>query len=136
MDKELLSILNDIAKTDILNVVITFVLAAIVILLLRTVAEAAAGFIQLRLDQHLAIGSLVEIYGKKGFIKEVSLFTITIETEYEFIRVPTKQWRFTEMLILKGCGPLPDRRKDDEKKKITNENGETKVCVCKFTNKI
>lgn len=111
---DVLDALNQIIQTNITSIVFTFVLSAVVLLLLRTVAEAAAGFIQLRLDQHLAIGSLVEVYGRQGFIKQVSLFTITIETDSEFIRIPTKQWRFIEMFILKNP-PIRDRRKDDTK---------------------
>jgi len=118
---DVLNALNQIVQTDITKIVCTFVLAAVVLLLLRAIAEAAAGFIQLRLGQHLAIGSRVEIYGKQGHIKKVSLFTITIETEYEFIRVPTKQWRFSKILILKDIDPLEDRRKRERREEDKHE---------------
>lgn len=133
--------LNDIVQTNITSIVITFILAAVILLLLKTIAEAAAGFIQLRLDQHLAIGSFVEIYKKQGFIKQVSLFTITIETDHEYIRVPTKQWRFTKMLILKDSHPIRDRRKEDKNVekikdlvKETIKEG-TELCNCPVINK-
>lgn len=148
---DVINALDGVVQTNITQIIITFVLAMVVLLLLKVVAEAAAGFIQLRLDQHLAIGSLVEVFGKKGFIKSVTLFTITIETEYEFIRIPTKQWRLSKFLILKGCGPLPDRRKNDKKKKVVVDypiiesnpihvpnikKDSDKECVCKFTNQV
>lgn len=158
---DVINALNGIIQTNITYIVVTFVMAATFLLLLKTLAEALTGYIQLRLDQHLAIGSLVEVYGKVGFIKQVSIFTVTIETEYEFIRVPTKRWRLTKFLILKGCGPIPERRKSDKKKKdkskieikkdepkvetpvvakveekIKEKRDIVKPCACKFTDKI
>lgn len=149
---DIIEALNGIIQTNITYIVVTFIMATVVLLLLKTLAEALTGYIQLRLDQHLAIGSLIEVYGKSGFIKHVSIFTVTIETEHEFIRVPTKRWRLTKFLILKGCGPIPQRRKGDKKKKVEpppkveepknpvapveEKRKVIRQCSCKFTNQI
>ncbi len=107
---EIIIAIQQIIKTNIVGLVITFVLIATFFLLLKVIAEALAGYIQFRLDQYISIGSPIEIYGKKGRIKEVSIFTITIETRCGFVRVPTKLWRASRFLILKDRIALEDLR--------------------------
>ena len=98
--KEIVDALDQIQKTNIDSLIISFLMAVVVLMLLKIVAEAITGYIQFRLDQHIAIGSPVEIYGKKGRIREVTIFTITIETSCGFIRVPTKAWRVSKFISL------------------------------------
>jgi len=113
--KEIVDALDQIQKTNIDSIIISFLTAAVTLMLLKIVAEAVAGWIQLRLDQHIAIGSDVEIYGKKGKIKEITIFTVTIETECGFIRVPTKNWRTSKFISLKNI--VPHNRCLDDKLK-------------------
>jgi len=112
--QEVLTALDQIQKTNIDSIIISFLIAAVALMLLKIVAEAISGYIQFRLDQHIAIGSPVEIYGKKGRIREVTIFTITIETECGFIRVPTKSWRVSKFISLKNVVPH-NRRLEDKK---------------------
>jgi len=112
--QEVLTALDQIQKTNIDSIIISFLIAAVALMLLKIVAEAISGYIQFRLDQHIAIGSPVEIYGKKGRIREVTVFTITIETECGFIRVPTKSWRVSKFISLKNIVPH-NRRLEDKK---------------------
>lgn len=111
--QEVINALDQIQTSNIHSIIISFLIAAVVLMLLKIVAEAIAGFIQLRLDQHVALGSAIEIYGKRGRIKEVSLFTVTIETDCGFVRVPTKSWRSSRFLILKDRAQLRNRRSTD-----------------------
>jgi len=111
--KEILDALDQIQKTNIDSIIISFLIAAVTLMLLKIIAEAIAGYIQFRLDKHIAIGSDVEIFGKAGRIKEITIFTITVETDCGFIRVPTKSWRSSRFIALKNR-VLWDRRKDDK----------------------
>ena len=120
-EKELFVMLQQIIKTGIVDWVTLFIIGATIILLLKTIAEAAAGYIQIRMDKHIAIGSVIEVYGKKGRIKELSMFTITIETDCGFIRIPTKSWRTSQYFILKDRMALKNRRDADKPKEIINE---------------
>ncbi len=111
--QEVLDALDQIQKTNIDSIVISFLIAAVALMLLKLIAEAITGYIQLRLDQHIAIGSPVEVYGKKGRIKDVNIFTVTIETQCGFIRIPTKSWRTSKFINLKDELVLQNRRKSD-----------------------
>lgn len=111
---DVIQALDQIQKTNIDTIVISFLITAVVLMLLKIVAEAITGYIQLRLDQHIAIGTTVDVYGKRGRIKDVSVFTITIETECGFIRVPTKSWRASRFIIMKDRQALHNRRKEDK----------------------
>ena len=82
--------LNQVIQTQIFEMIVMFIVVATIMMLLKVVAEGLTGYIQFRLDKHIAIGSPIEIFGKKGIIKEISVFTITVETECGYIRVPTK----------------------------------------------
>jgi hypothetical protein len=113
--KEVIEALDQIQKTNIDSIVISFLIAAVALMLLKIIAEAITGYIQVRLDQHIAIGSPVEIYGKKGRISAFTIFTITVETQCGFIRVPTKSWRTSKFITLKDKLVLHNRRKDDDK---------------------
>jgi len=115
--KEIVEALDQIQKTNIDSLIISFLVTVVVLMLLKVVAEAITGYIQFRLDQHIAIGSPVEIYGKKGRIREVTVFTITIETECGFIRVPTKSWRVSKFISLKNIVPHNRRLEDKIKGK-------------------
>jgi hypothetical protein len=110
---EVIEALDQIQKTNIDSIVVSFLIAAVALMLLKIVAEAIAGYIQLRLDQNIAIGSPVEVYGKKGRINHISIFTVTVETDCGFIRIPTKSWRVSRFIALKDRLELRNRRKDD-----------------------
>jgi hypothetical protein len=112
--QEVITALEQIQKTNIDSIIVSFLIAAVALMLLKIVAEAITGWVQLRLDQHIAIGTTVEVYGKKGRIKEISVFTITIESQCGYIRVPTKAWRASRFLILKDTQKLHNRRKEDK----------------------
>jgi len=113
--KEIVDALDQIQQTNIDSLIISFLLAVVVLMLLKIVAEAITGYIQFRLDKHIAIGSPVEIYGKKGRIRDATIFTINVETECGFIRVPTKSWRASKFISLKDTVPH-NRRADDKLK--------------------
>lgn len=113
--QEVIEALDQIQKTNIDSIIISFLIAAVALMLLKIVAEAITGWVQLRLDQHIAIGSDVEVYGKKGKILEVSIFTVTVETECGYIRIPTKSWRGSRFITLKSSAKH-NRRKDDKLK--------------------
>ena len=98
---EITQIIDHVIKSKIHMVVISFILGTTALLLLKIIAEAITGYIQFRLDQHVAIGSPVQIYGLKGRIREASIFTITVETHIGFIRIPTKVWRLSKYIVLK-----------------------------------
>ena len=114
---EILLALEQIFTTKILELFVGFIVAATVMLLLKIIAEAIAGHIQFRLDKHISIGSPVEIYGKKGRVRDVTLFTITVETDCGFIRIPTKSWRASKFLMLKDQIFFYNKRKEDKKNK-------------------
>ena len=111
---EITNALDQIFQTQILEIFMSFIIAATVLLLLKIVAESLVGYIQFRLDKHIAIGSPVEVYGKKGRIKEISIFTITVESDCGYIRVPTRVWRGSKYLTLKDQMLLRNRRAGDE----------------------
>ena len=98
---DIIAIIDHVVQSRIHTVVVSFVLGTTALLLLKTIAEAITGYIQFRLDQHVAIGSPVELYGFKGRIREASIFTITVETLNGYIRVPTKEWRGSRYIVLK-----------------------------------
>lgn len=111
--QEVIEAIDQVYATNVHSIIVSFLIAAVLLMLLKIVAEAITGYIQLRLDQHVALESAVEVYGKRGILKEVSLFTVTIETECGFVRVPTKSWRSSRFLILKDRNELLKRRKED-----------------------
>jgi len=113
--QDVLNALDQIQQTNIESIIISFLVAAVALLLLKISAEAIAGYIQFRLDRYIAIGCPVEIYGKKGRVKDISVFTITVETDCGFVRVPTKLWRSSRFISLKDMMVLRNRRKDDIK---------------------
>ena len=112
--QDVIDAIGQVYQTNIQSIILSFLISAVVLMLLKIIAEAIAGFIQLRLDQHVAIGTTVEIYGKRGRLKDVSLFTVTIETQCGYVRIPTKDWRASKFLILKDDQPLHNRRKEDK----------------------
>lgn len=112
---EILETIDKIQKTNIDSIIISFIVAAVALMLLKIVSEAIAGYIQVRLDEHIAIGSDVEIFGHIGKIKDVSIFTVTVETDRGYIRTPTKLWRASKFLVLKNKIQL-NRRKEDKQK--------------------
>lgn len=110
---EIITALDQIFKTNILSLVGSFIFATTVFMLLKMVAESLTGYIQFRLDKHLAIGSPIEVYGKQGRIDDITIFTITVQTDCGFIRVPTKSWRASKFIVLKDNLVLRNRRKGD-----------------------
>lgn len=115
--EELMLVLKQILQINLFDVIFLFIITATVFMLLKIVAESLAGYIQFRLDKFISIGSPVEIYDKKGRIKGVTIFTVTVETDCGFIRIPTKTWRNSKFLTLKDQMILHTRRKDDKEKR-------------------
>lgn len=114
----IIKIVDVVIRTKIHILLINLIIAGIILMLLKTIAEAISGYIIFRSDMHICIGTPVEIYGKRGRIIDASFFTISIETDCGFIRVPTKEWRSSKYLILKDSMILRNRRVDDIKKVI------------------
>jgi hypothetical protein len=114
--QDVVNALDQIQTSNIHSIIVSFLIAAVALLILKIIAEAITGYIQLRLDQHVALGSAIEVYGKRGILKEVSLFTVTIETECGYVRVPTKSWRSSRFLILKDRRNIVARKIEDKHK--------------------
>lgn len=112
---DIIAIVDHVVQSKLHTLIVTFVITATVLLLLKQIAEALTGYIQFRLDQHVGIGTPVEVYGLRGRIKETSIFTITIETKDCFIRVPTKEWRFSQYRVLRDTVLCDDICKEEKK---------------------
>ena len=122
VDKQIYDLFTLIDK-ELFYIILKILIAVIFIILVKTIAEHTVGYILYILDKHICVGSPIEIYNKKGRIKEVSLFTITIETECGFIRVPTKYWRISQVIILKDKMNLRNRRLTDRQNvEVINED--------------
>jgi len=92
---------------------IKLLIGAVVILLLKIITENITSYLMFRIDRHVGIGTPVEVYGKKGRIREASWFEITIETDCGFIRIPPKHWRTSKYIVLKDQLILRNRRITD-----------------------
>lgn len=101
MEAELVKQTLDVFHSKFYVVIFDFIVVAVVILTLKNVAEHIAGFIMIRLDKYISIGSKVKVYDVVGEITCVGLFNVTVETEEGFIRVPTKSWRTSKYMLLK-----------------------------------
>lgn len=110
---ELIKIFNE----NLINILIQFIFIGVVLMLIKTIVEAIVGYILFRIDNFISIGSPVEIYNKKGRIQDVNIFTITVETECGFLRIPTKGWRTSKIINLKNHDLLRNRRASDKKEK-------------------
>ena len=117
--KAMTEIMAAVIQTKVYLLIAHFIIAGVILLLLKSISEAICGYILFRSDKHICIGSPVEINGKQGRLVSASLFTITIETECGFIRVPTKDWRSSGYIILKDSMVLRKRRVSDK----SNQNG-------------
>ena len=75
--------------------------------------QGTVSYILFRLDPYVGLGTPVELYGDTvGRICDASMFTIVVETENGFIRLPTRRWRSIKCMVLKDRF-LRDRRKKD-----------------------
>jgi len=110
--EEILQVLYQIDDKMVL-VGIKLLAGAVVILLIKSITESIAGYIMFRIDRNVGIGTPVEVYGKKGRIRETSWFEITIETDCGFIRIPPKNWRTSRYIVLKDQLILRNRRITD-----------------------
>ena len=97
----------------IIFISLKILLAIVVAMMFKTVAENIVGYLILRLDQYVGIGTCVETFGKRGKIREISFFTVTIETECGYIRIPTRNWRTSKFIILRDRIELRQRRSTD-----------------------
>jgi len=118
---ELISMLS----ADFMWMVLQLVALAVVIYLFKIVAEGLAGYVLFKLDSYLCIGSMVLIDGKPGEIKSAGLMVIVVETKDTYIRVPTRDWRFSKYELLKCRVPGTGRRITDRIKSCTIENENT-----------
>jgi len=110
---EIIELINKLDE-QIVYMIIKFMIGIIILMLFKIIAENIVGYIMFRIDEHINIGAPVEVYGKKGRIKETSLFVITIETDCGYIRIPTKDWRTCKAIILKDQLMLHNRRLNDD----------------------
>ena len=109
---QIIELMNKLDE-QVVFIVMKFLLGVIILMLLKTVAENIVGYLMFRFDGHISIGTPVDIYGKKGRIKEASIFTISIETDCGYIRVPCKYWRTSKAILLKDDLNLRNRRSTD-----------------------
>jgi len=87
--------------------------SAVIVLLLKDMIQGTVSYILFRLDPYVGLGTPVELYGDTvGRICDASMFTIVVETENGFIRLPTRRWRSIKCMVLKDRF-LRDRRKKD-----------------------
>lgn len=105
--------LAEVLHKQFYTLAVDMIIAMVIIILLKIIAEHIAGHIMFRMDKHTSIGSPIEVYGKKGRIKDVTLFNIMVETECGFIRIPTKHWKASRYILLKGDQVLRTRRATD-----------------------
>ena len=112
--QEIVEALDQIFKSNIINLILFAITSTTLFMLLRLVAESLTGYIQFRLDKYISIGSPVEVYGKKGRVQKVTIFTIFIQTECGYIRIPIKNWRTSKFVALNDNTVLRNRRKDDK----------------------
>ena len=109
---EIIELVNKLDE-QVLFIGFKFLAGVVILMMLKTIAENIVGSLMFRFDNHISIGSPVEIYGKKGRIKEASLFSITIETDCGYVRVPSKHWRTSKVILLKDDLNLRNRRSTD-----------------------
>ena len=75
---------------------------AVIVLLLKDMIQGTVSYILFRLDPYVGLGTPVELYGDTiGRICDASMFTIVIETEKGYIRLPTRRWRLIKCMVLK-----------------------------------
>ena len=96
------------------SLVVQFILVGTILLLLKNVVEALVAHIMFRLDKHISIGTEVRVYGEEGYIRDVSVFTITVETNEGFIRIPTREWKSSRYVVMRTYLNM-GRRKSDRK---------------------
>ena len=115
MEKELINQLLLTFNEQLFTLMFKFVIIGVIIMLLKNIIESVTGYILLMTNKYVCIGSPVEIYGKKGRIKRITLFSVTIETECGYIRTSTKDWRTSKYISLKDHLTLLNRRSTDIK---------------------
>ena len=104
MEQEIVKALDQILMSNIWSLMLSFIAGATLLMTLKVVSEAITGHIQFILDKYIAVGSLIEIFGKQGRIKTASIFTVTVETECGYIRIPFKDFRSSRYVLLKDRG--------------------------------
>lgn len=91
--------------------ILLFVLTGAFIVLLKHCSESLAGYISIVSDKYISVGTPIKINGYEGIIKHIGVFTIVIETINGYVRMPTKNWRKTHIMVLKK---RPDGMEDKE----------------------
>jgi len=77
-------------------------IGAVIVLILKDIVQGAVAYFMFRLDPYVGLGTPVELYGDQiGRICGASVFTIVIETDNGYIRLPMTMWRLTRSKILK-----------------------------------
>jgi len=95
-EMELTQSISTLLNGKVWYLMVQFIAIGTIILTLKNTIEALVATIQIRLDKHLSIGDELRVYGKEGYIKGIGLFTLTVATQYGFIRIPTKMWKNTQ----------------------------------------
>jgi len=96
--------------TQLLTLLFKLAVVAILVLLFKGLIQDIVSYIVFRTNRYVGIGTPVEVYGKIGRIRSVSLSFIVIETEKGFIPIPTRGWRSCKYHILKDSLFLKDKR--------------------------
>jgi len=101
MEDAITTLVDNVFDRQLLETIIQLIIVGIIILFLKNMIENVVGFVTFLFDPHVSVGSPIEVYGKKGRVKCISPFTVTIENKEEFIRIPFKGWRTSKYSILK-----------------------------------
>lgn len=78
-----------------------FIVFGVIVILAQSVSQSIAGYIFFRIDRYVSIDTSVEIYGKRGIIKNATIFGVTVETCDGFLHVATKNWKDSGYMVLK-----------------------------------
>jgi len=100
-----------------LTILIRVMLGLLAIVLLKIVVEGVAAWLLFRTDAYVSVGSPVEVFGKKGWIKAATWKTVVVETGEGFLRIPMKEWHSSKYTVLKDQVLLRNRRKGDKDEK-------------------
>jgi len=93
--------ISAVVQTQLLSIILHLLVLAVALAIIKSAAESILGYLQFLFDKHISINSPVIVYGKKGRIKFVSLFNVTVKTDCGWVRIPTKSWKSSKYILLK-----------------------------------
>lgn len=112
-EQQLIKVIEEVVSLQIPTLVGTLVVIGVALYLLRYVGDSLASYFLLRIDMHVGVGRSVEVYGRKGRIKKITIFTVVVETCDGYIRIPIREWRTSRYVVLKDIVPNKRRRQND-----------------------